>query len=100
MKKTNVEFSAEKLAEIFSDITDPEVMIRFLSELLTSKELADLSLRWELLEELYRGDTQRAIASRHHISLCKITRGSKLLKDDNSIVKKILDEKRKCPESK
>ncbi|ACN15244.1 putative repressor TrpR (repressor of Trp operon) [Desulforapulum autotrophicum HRM2] len=62
----------------------------FFQEIFTPGELADLSLRWKLLTDLDRGMTQRKIAEKYGISLCKITRGSKILKKKNSIVFKIL----------
>ena len=80
-----------EIVKVFASIDDTDDMRRLFDELLSPKEIADLDLRWQLLKELHAGETQRAIASRHHISLCKITRGSKLLKSKNSIVKKILD---------
>lgn len=62
----------------------------FFQEIFTPGELADLSLRWKLLTDLERGITQRRIAEKYRISLCKITRGSKILKKKDSIVLKIL----------
>lgn len=62
----------------------------FFQEIFTPGELADLSLRWKLLTDLDQGMTQRKIAERYSISLCKITRGSKILKKKNSIVLKLL----------
>lgn len=62
----------------------------FFQEIFTPGELADLSLRWKLLTDLNQGMTQRRIAEKYSISLCKITRGSKILKKKNSIVLKIL----------
>lgn len=62
----------------------------FFKELFTPAELEGVSLRWKLLKDLYKGDTQRKIASRYGISLCKITRGSKLLKNQDSLILKIL----------
>ncbi|MDY0375304.1 MAG: Trp family transcriptional regulator [Desulfobacterium sp.] len=62
----------------------------FFQEIFTPGELADLSLRWKLLTDLNKGMTQRRIAEKYSISLCKITRGSKILKKKNSIVLKIL----------
>ncbi|MCK7512132.1 MAG: trp operon repressor [Desulfobacterales bacterium] len=47
-------------------------------------------MRWQLLKDLHDGMTQRSIAARYHISLCKITRGSKVLRR-NSTTRKILD---------
>jgi TrpR family trp operon transcriptional repressor len=35
--------------------------------------------------------TQRKIAEKYGISLCKITRGSKVLKKDGSVALKVLD---------
>ncbi|MBF0302266.1 MAG: transcriptional regulator [Desulfamplus sp.] len=64
----------------------------FFDEILTPGELADLSLRWKLLKDLHSGMTQRKIAEKYGISLCKITRGSKILKRQNSVVQKILEK--------
>jgi TrpR family trp operon transcriptional repressor len=69
-------------------------MDRFLSEILTPAELHDLALRWELMNKLSQGDSQRQIASELGISLCKITRGAKILKDMQSISRKFLAEKK------
>ncbi len=68
----------------------------FFQEIFTPGELADLSLRWKLLTDLDRGMTQRKIAEKYSISLCKITRGSKILKKKNSIVFKILRQAAKA----
>jgi len=69
-----------------------------LSELLTTQEMKNLTMRWQILKELHLGESQRAIAARHGISLCKITRGSKILKKKNSItgllIKTIYEEEK------
>lgn len=83
--------SHDDLAEVLARISDFEEMRSFMEEILTPKEIQDLALRWRLLQELNRGKTQRSIASQYGISLCKITRGSKILKKDASITKGILD---------
>ncbi len=64
---------------------------QFFKDIFTPAELEDISLRWKLLKDLNQGLTQRKIAQKYSISLCKITRGSKLLKNKNSLVKRILD---------
>ncbi len=84
--------SGNELIEIFAGISDFEEMKAFIEEILTPKEIEDFYLRWKLLQELNAGYTQRSIAAKYGISLCKITRGSKILKKDNSITKKILDK--------
>jgi TrpR family trp operon transcriptional repressor len=82
-----------ELMQIFAELDNVEDVEQFCKEILSTKELGDLSLRWELLKELHQGIPQRTIAANHGISLCKITRGSKILKDKGSITLKLLDKK-------
>jgi len=83
--------SSHELERIFADIADYQEMIDFFEEIFTPKELSDLTLRWQLLKDLYEGRTQRSIAQQYRISLCKITRGSKVLKKRGSAIRRILD---------
>jgi TrpR family trp operon transcriptional repressor len=83
--------SRHELQKVFAEIRDYREMVAFFEEIFTPREISDLELRWQLLKELYEGDTQRTIASRHKISLCKITRGSKILKKPGSIIRRLLD---------
>ncbi len=80
MDRNTANQSSEELIQIISGISDESKIEGLLSELLTTQELKNLTMRWQILKELYLGESQRAIAARHRISLCKITRGSKILK--------------------
>ena len=73
------------ISDVLCDIRDPDQMKRFLEEILTPAERRDLSLRWQLMKKLKQGIPQRKIAKELHISLCKITRGAKILKQDYSV---------------
>ena len=84
---------SEEIIDIFSEINDKRVMKQLFEEIFTEKERKDVSLRWQLLKELHEGRPQRKIAVDHKISLCKITRGSKILKNKDSTIKKILFDK-------
>lgn len=79
------------LLEVVAAIDTAEELEQFFADIFTPRELDDLSLRWKLLKDLHEGMTQRSIAQKYGISLCKITRGSKLLKDKDSFVRKLLD---------
>ncbi|HOL88611.1 MAG TPA: Trp family transcriptional regulator [Anaerohalosphaeraceae bacterium] len=80
----------EGLVETLCRIRTPEEMKKFLTEILTPAELHDLSLRWELMRMLSEGIPQRQIAAILKISLCKITRGSKILKNPDSVTNRYL----------
>jgi len=64
----------------------------FLREILTPAELRDIALRWRLLQRLHAGVAQRVIARELGISLCKITRGSRELRNPNSVIRRLLDQ--------
>jgi TrpR family transcriptional regulator, trp operon repressor len=78
------------LAAALVSLSDPQEMEAFLEELLTPGELCDVTLRWQLIELLAKGVSQRKIAEELQISLCKITRGSRILKNKDSISGKIV----------
>ena len=77
-------------AAALAALKTPAAAERVLKEMLTPRELRDLMLRWELLALLADGLPQRGIAERLGVSLCKITRGAKILKDKKSLVAKFL----------
>ena len=80
----------KELAKIIKTIKSESEIEGFLNELLTEAELETLSKRWRILNMLKDGCTQRAIASELKVSLCKVTRGAKIVKDENSIIRKYL----------
>lgn len=82
--------SKNELVDAFCQISNRAEMDEFLQELLTDKEREDVIFRWRLMKDLHHGETQRNIAKKHGISLCKITRGSKILKNENSISLKLI----------
>ena len=82
------------IVEIFTGVTDKKTMSRLINEIFTPAEIQDVALRWRLMKMLHEGIPQREIARRLKISLCKITRGSKILKSQKSVSKKILDRKK------
>ncbi|MBN2513403.1 MAG: hypothetical protein JXB18_10730 [Sedimentisphaerales bacterium] len=84
----------KQLCSALCQIRDAEQMEHFLNEIMTLAELHDLTLRWELMRKLSQGVPQRQIASEMGISLCKITRGAKILKNKDSITRKFLIRKK------
>lgn len=80
----------ERVAEVLASIGSADEMSVFLKELLTPGEVRDITLRWRLLERLAEGMTQRKIAEELRISLCKITRGSRILKQKGAVTSRLL----------
>ena len=82
------------ICSVLCGIHQSDQMKDFLEEILTPAERDDLALRWQLMKMLQDGIPQRQIASELGISLCKITRGAKILKNDQSISKRYLESRR------
>ncbi len=80
----------EYLLDLLCSITDTSEMEALLDDLLTDKEHIDIIQRYLLMDDLYKGISQRDIASRRKMSLCKITRGSRMLKKKEGYMKKLL----------
>ncbi len=80
------------LIKALCSVTDESAMEKLIHELLTEREREAITLRWELMRQLKVGKTQRAIAENLHVSLCKVTRGNKILKDKNSISSDLLEK--------
>lgn len=81
----------QELATALSLAEDPVLIADFLECLLTPTELQDVTTRWALVREIDDGITQREISKNLGLSLCKITRGSRELKKDDSPFKKMID---------
>ncbi|MBU2645101.1 MAG: Trp family transcriptional regulator [bacterium] len=80
-----------EVIRVFSEITDPEKMKALFEELFTEAERRDLASRWGLMKDLKSGMSQRKIAKKRKISLCKITRGSRILKNPESISNQLIE---------
>jgi TrpR family trp operon transcriptional repressor len=80
------------LTQALCKIKDEKKMSVFLEEILTPAENEMIPKRWELMLRLKNGETHRKIAADLKMSLCKITRGNKFLKDKNSVINSLLGE--------
>ncbi len=80
----------KELSELLGKIDDPKLIEKFLTRLFTPREVMDVASRWELVKLLDQGLSQRRISAQLGISLCKITRGSRELKQKNSVFRRIL----------
>lgn len=83
----------KEISKILLNKSEEEIQ-RFLAELLTNSEINTLSKRWQILKMLSENRTQRDIAKELNVSLCKVTRGSRIIKNKNSVISKILGEQK------
>ncbi|MBN1406209.1 MAG: transcriptional regulator [Calditrichaceae bacterium] len=82
----------KEIAGLLAETHQKKLIQEFLESLFTPAELEAISSRWEIVKRLDKGISQRKIAKELHLSLCKITRGSKELKKVNSPMKKMISK--------
>ncbi|MFC1568633.1 Trp family transcriptional regulator [bacterium] len=80
-----------ELIDIFASISDSKQMKKLFEEIFTENERKDLFLRWKLMKLLKSGMPQRKIASMLGISLCKITRGAKIIGNPDSATNQLIE---------
>ena len=85
-----VEENLSELALALAATKDPVLIKDFLRRLLTTAETADIAARWALVKALEQKIPQRVIAKKLGLSLCKITRGSKEMKNPSQAFQKML----------
>lgn len=74
------------------------ILDEFLVDLLTPQEYEDMLTRWQIIKQLTSGVTQREIARSLNVSITKITRGSRELRDQQGgfwQVLRLLSKKKK-----
>ena len=84
--------SIKEISKKINNLETEKSVCGFLLEILTKSEVETLSKRWRILKMLKDGKSQREIAKELKVSLCKVTRGAKILKNKNSVTAKILKE--------
>lgn len=80
-----------EMSEALAKAGSAELVEGFLYSLFTPSEADEIAKRWALVKDLAKGQPQREIAKELGLSLCKITRGSRELKKDNSPFKRMLE---------
>ncbi len=91
MDSNEVKAYIREMSETLAKADNPDLIERFLPCLLTENELQEVASRWALVKLIDQGVSQRKIATDLGLSLCKITRGSRELKKDDSPFKSMID---------
>lgn len=84
----------QELISILVNIKDSKLMTQFIEDILTPVEFEKIITRWQIIKQLAKGVPQREIAKRLRISIAKITRGSRELRDKNGGFNKILNREK------
>lgn len=85
----------QDLFALFTSIENVKECEMLLRDILTPQEIDDIAERWQLVQALASGMTQRDIAKKLGISISKITRGSHELQYGSGGFKLFLEKLKK-----
>lgn len=71
----------QELINLLVSIKSPKLMDGFMEDILTPAEFEDIVTRWQIIKQLSKAVPQRKIAVGLGVSIAKITRGSRELRD-------------------
>ena len=91
ISEETVDKTITELCHLINKTNDDKFLVEFFKCLFTKPELKDIANRWLLVKEIDAGTTQRDIAKKFSMSLCKITRGSKELNKPDSAFRRMLE---------
>lgn len=87
---SNIKQELNEITDCIISLNKPDEIKNFMLEIFTEAELETLSKRWQILGLLNKNYTQREISNKLKVSLCKVTRGAKILKNKDSVISKYL----------
>ena len=91
ISEEEISATIKELCHLIKKSDDESFIFEFFNCLFTKPELKDIANRWLLVKEIDAGTTQREIANKFSMSLCKITRGSRELNKEDSAFRKMLE---------
>lgn len=72
----------EELIAVFEKASGNKALLKeFLLDILTPAEFKEMSVRWQIVKRLAKGEPQRTIAKDLKIGIATVTRGSRELGD-------------------
>lgn len=96
MNSNEIKSYLHEMSLTLAKTNNADLIEEFLPCLLTQNELQEVASRWALVKMIDQGISQRKISQELGLSLCKITRGSKELKKENSPFKRMIDISTEC----
>ncbi len=76
--KNNSEKYKKEFIEILSKVAkDKQLLADFMRDILTPREFENISVRWEIVKRLAKGEHHAAIAEDLHLGVATVTRGSR-----------------------
>ena len=89
-KEWKEEYTDELVGVIQKIAGDRELLKAFFQDILSPAEYKELGVRWQIVQQLAAGNSQRDVAKNLHTAIATVTRGSRELEDENGGFQRVL----------
>jgi TrpR family trp operon transcriptional repressor len=77
MKNNSEQYKKELIEVIYKISKDKNLLADFVRDILTPREFENISVRWEIVKRLAKGEHHQSIAEDLHLGVATVTRGSR-----------------------
>lgn len=77
MKNNSEQYKKEIIDVIYKIAKDKMLLADFIRDILTPREFENISVRWQIVKRLAKGEHHQAIAEALHLGVATVTRGSR-----------------------
>ena len=77
MKNNVDQYKKEVIDVIYKISKDKSLLTEFVKDILTPREFDNISVRWQIVKRLAKGEHHQSIAENLHLGVATVTRGSR-----------------------
>ncbi len=89
--KNNIDQYKKELVEVFYKIAkDKQLLADFVRDILTPREFENISVRWQIVKKLAKGEHHTGIAEDLHLGVATVTRGSREMRKKEGGFRRVL----------
>lgn len=77
MKNNVDQYKKEVIDVIYKISKDKGLLAEFVKDILTPREFDNISVRWQIVKRLAKGEHHQSIAENLHLGVATVTRGSR-----------------------
>ncbi len=89
--KNNIDQYKREVIEVLAKISkDKQLLADFVRDILTPREFENVSVRWQIVKRLAKGEHHQSIAEDLHLGVATVTRGSREMRKKEGGFRKAL----------
>ena len=77
MKNNIDQYKKEVIEVMYKIVKDKQLLADFVRDILTPREFENISVRWQIVKRLAKGEHHQSIAEDLHFGVATVTRGSR-----------------------